>query len=120
MVNNITNFYFNTMSSLIKASIKASELKKISADKIIKGEKDTYIPITISVDDESRYGQNVSIYIEQSKEEREQKTPRHYIANGSVIWTDGSIVKGQREEQGATQQKSAAPSYDSLGDDLPF
>jgi hypothetical protein len=107
------------MSSLIKASIKASELKKINPSKIVKGEKDTYIPITISVDDESRYGQNVSIYIEQTKEEREQKTTRHYIANGSVIWTDGSIVKGQREEQGGGNQNSA-PSPSSGLDDLPF
>ena len=91
------------MSSLIKASIKTSELKKIDANKIVKGEKDNYIPITISVDDESRYGQNVSIYIEQTKEEREAKNPRQYIANGSVIWTDGKIVKGQREVLCMTQ-----------------
>lgn len=108
------------MSSLIKASIKASELKKIAANKIIKGEKDTYIPVTISVDDESRYGQNVSIYIEQSKEEREAKTPRHYIANGSVIWTDGSIVKGQRDDNGGGSKPSAAPSLGGGLDDLPF
>jgi hypothetical protein len=109
------------MSSLIKASIKASELKKIPADKLIKGEKDTYIPVTISVDDESRYGQNVSIYVEQSKEERDAKSPRHYIANGSVIWTDGKIVKGQREDQngGGFASAPAAPKVDGL-DDLPF
>ena len=36
------------MSTLINASIKTSELKKIDQNKIIKGEKDSYIPITIS------------------------------------------------------------------------
>ena len=107
------------MSSLIKASIKTSELKKISQEKVIKGEKDSYIPITISVDDESRFGQNVSIYIEQSKEEREAKTPRHYIANGSVIWTDGSIVKGKKEEDSGFNSAPAKPSSNGL-DDLPF
>ncbi len=109
------------MSSLIKASIKTSELKKIDANKIVKGEKDSYIPITISVDDESRYGQNVSIYIEQTKEEREAKTPRQYIANGSVIWTDGKIVKGQREENnGGGGNTKPAPSLGGGLDDLPF
>jgi hypothetical protein len=108
------------MSSLIKASIKTSELKKIAKDKIIKGEKDSYIPITISVDDESRYGQNVSIYIEQSKEEREAKNPRHYIANGSVIWTDGSIKKGQKEGEGGGGQQQSQPSFNDGIDDLPF
>jgi hypothetical protein len=109
------------MSSLIKASIKTSELKKIDANKIVKGEKDNYIPITISVDDESRYGQNVSIYIEQTKEEREAKNPRQYIANGSVIWTDGKIVKGQREDNNGGGAKSQpAPSLGGGLDDLPF
>jgi len=108
------------MSSLIKASIKMSELKKISKEKLIKGEKDTYIPITVSVDDVSRYGQNVSIYIDQSEEERNNKTPRHYIANGSVIWTDGSIVKATREDKENAPQQKKSQSFDSGLDDLPF
>lgn len=107
------------MSSLIKASIKTSELKKVDKSKIIKGEKDMYIPITISVDDESRYGQNVSIYIDQSEEERNQKAPRHYIANGSVIWTDGSIKKAERKDDEKGSSKPA-PSFDDGLDDLPF
>lgn len=44
------------MSSLISASIKASELKKIDPNKVIKGKKDNYIPILISVNDDSQYG----------------------------------------------------------------
>jgi hypothetical protein len=117
-----TNFYFITMSSLISASIKLSEIKKIDQNKIIKGEKDSYIPVTISVNDESRYGKNVSVYIQQSKEEREAKSERHYIANGSVIWTDGSIVKGQREDDGnnISAPKQSAPSLGGGLDDLPF
>jgi hypothetical protein len=107
------------MSSLIKASIKMSELKKIDQTKLIKGEKDTYIPITISVDDESRFGQNISIYIEQSQEERERKTPRHYIANGSVIWTDGKIVKAERKDDGKQSNKQTSQKVDAW-DDLPF
>ena len=94
-------------------------MKKIDPNKIVKGEKDSYIPITISVDDESRYGQNVSIYIEQTKEEREAKTPRQYVANGSVIWTDGKIVKGQKDDNGGGQSQSA-PSVSGALDDLPF
>ena len=82
------------MSTLINASIKASELKKIDKTKIIKGEKDSYIPVTISVNDESKYGKNVSISIAQSKEERDAKAVKHFLGNGSVIWTDGNILLG--------------------------
>ena len=72
------------MSTLINASIKTSELKKIDQNKIIKGEKDSYIPITISVNDESRYGKNVSITIAQDQDERASNKPKHYLGNGSA------------------------------------
>ena len=108
------------MSTLINASIKASELKKIDKTKIIKGEKDSYIPITISVNDESKYGKNVSIA--QSKEERDAKAVKHFLGNGSVIWTDGNIVKGQRDDDSqsfnATNSTKATMPDDM--DDLPF
>jgi hypothetical protein len=105
------------MGSLISASIKASELKKIDPKKIITGEKDKYIPVTISVDDISRFGKNVSIYIQQSKEEREKKETRQYLGNGSVIWTDGNIVKGQKDDG---QNNNPASKQEDLGSDLPF
>jgi len=110
------------MSTLISASIKASELKKIDQTKIIKGEKDNYIPITISVNDESKFGKNVSITIAQSKEERDTQTPKHYLGNGSVIWTDGNIVKGQKDDS-QSPMPNATKSADATGlgvDDLPF
>ena len=40
------------MSTLINASIKGSELKNIDKTKVIVGKKDTYIPITISINDQ--------------------------------------------------------------------
>ena len=35
------------------------------------------------------YGNNASIMISQTQEEREAKKPRTYIGNGKVVWTDG-------------------------------
>ena len=107
------------MSTLINASIKASELKKIDKTKIIKGEKDSYIPVTISVNDESKYGKNVSISIAQSKEERDAKAVKHFLGNGSVIWTDGNIVLGKKEESQSFTPK-ATSSVPNEMDDLPF
>ena len=112
------------MSTLINASIKTSELKKIEQTKIIKGEKDSYIPITISVNDESRYGKNVSITIAQDENERASSKPKHYLGNGSVIWTDGKIVKGQKEDQNNNGgepfgNSNASKSNDNSMNDLP-
>lgn len=110
------------MSTLINASIKGSELKKIDKNKIIRGEKDTYIPITISINDESRYGKNVSITVAQDQDERANKSPKHYLGNGSVIWTDGNIVKGEKEEQDNNSGgfETVSTNSSSFDDDLPF
>lgn len=72
----------------------------------------SYKNLTVSISDTTNtYGQNISIYEEQTKEEREAKKPRNYVGNGKVFWTDGNIVKAERKEpQGATQ----------ADDDLPF
>jgi hypothetical protein len=111
------------MSTLINASIKTSELKKIDKNKIIKGEKDSYIPITISINDESRYGKNVSITIAQDQDERANNATKQYLGNGSVIWTDGKVVKAQKEEsnQGGGFELVQAKSINNDDiDDLPF
>ena len=109
------------MSTLINASIKASELKKIDKSKIIKGEKDSYIPVTISVNDESKYGKNVSISIAQSKEERDAKAVKHFLGNGSVIWTDGNILLGKKDDsQSLNSTNATKPSSDADDFDLPF
>jgi len=110
------------MSTLISASIKASELKKIDPNKVIKGKKDNYIPILISVNDDSKFGKNVSISIQQEKEERENKAPIHYLGNGSVIWTDGTVKKGVKEEDGGSQafESSNTKNDGGLDNDLPF
>ena len=110
------------MSTLISASIKASELKKIDPNKVIKGKKDNYIPILISVNDDSKFGKNVSISIQQEKEERENKAPIHYLGNGSVIWTDGTFKKGVKEEDSGSQpfENASTKNDGGLDNDLPF
>jgi len=112
------------MSSLISASIKASELKKIDPNKVIKGKQDNYIPILISVNDDSKFGKNVSISVQQEKEERDNKSPKHFLGNGSVIWTDGTIKKGEKEEDNNSQpfesNNTSAANKGALDNDLPF
>lgn len=88
------------MSSLINLSIKG---------------KDGYKNYTISISDETnQYGQNVVMYEQQSKEERENKVPKKYIGNGSVIWSSGTIVVAEKKEVNNT---SKVEEKDDL---LPF
>lgn len=76
------------------------------------------IALTVSTNDEvNGYGQNVSAYVSQSKEDREAKKNKFYVGNGKVFWTDGKITKAEKVEQHPT---ATAPSYESGEDELPF
>ena len=100
------------MGAIINASIRVDKLPK---EKFVKGKKDKdgkiphYYNLTISVNNETRYGNNVSIQDSQTKEEREAKAPRTYLGNGKVVWTDGQIKLADKPE--VVEQTS---------NDLPF
>ena len=85
------------MASLINLNINVENLPK---EKFVKGKKGVYYNFTISVnDDTNQFGQNVSAFDSQTKEEREAKKPKQYIGNGRVLWTDGKSTKAQQEAQ---------------------
>ena len=82
----------------------------------IKGKDGKYQNFTVAVNDETnKFGQNVSMYREQTKEEREAKKPKEYIGNGKVFWTDGKITKADKREQDNEVTASQEPE-----NDLPF
>ena len=83
------------MSAIINASI---DLSKVDKSKIFEKDGKKWLNLSISVNDETRYGNNVGIALSQSKEEREAKTQKTFIGNGKVAWTDGSIVVATKEE----------------------
>lgn len=87
------------MSTLINASIRVDKLPK---EKFIKGKDGAvYYNLTISVQDETRYGNNVAFTDSQTKEERDAKKEKLYLGNGKVVWTDGKVnlaVKEVKEE----------------------
>jgi len=71
------------MSTIVNASL---DLSKIEKSKIIKGKKGSYINVTMFINDEvDQYGNNASVIVSQTKEEREAKTPRVYLGNGRTV-----------------------------------
>ena len=72
-------------------------------------EKETKRSITISISDKvDNYGNNVSAWIAQSKEEREAKAPKKYIGNGKVVFIDPN------------KTISVAPKTEFKKDETPF
>ena len=109
------------MAVIINTSINLNEIPK---NKIIEGKKGKYLPITITVnDDVDNFGNQGPVIVTQSKEERESKTPKVYLGNVKVAWTDGNIVKA--EDPGAASRQGAKMSskptkVEEPEDDLPF
>lgn len=100
------------MSSLVNASI---DVTKIPKDKLYQGKKGNYLSVTVSVNDETdQYGNNASIYVAQSKEEREAKADRIYLGNGKVVWNDGNITNAVRDDESLPQTGGAPDDADSL------
>lgn len=82
----------------------------------IKGRDGKYKNYTISISDfTNEYGQNISMYDEQTEEERNAKTPKKYIGNGKVFWTDGKVSVATKDSNETAKQVVSADS-----DDLPF
>jgi hypothetical protein len=99
------------MAGLISVSL---DLSKIDKTKVKDGK---YLNAVVAIGDETnQYGQNASMYISQSKEEREAKEVRTYIGNGKVVWNDGSIVTAERVEQVTNTEQN--PGRDKDMDDL--
>jgi len=99
------------MSALLNVSLRVDSLPK---EKFVMGKDGkVFYNFTVAINDEAnQFGQNVSAYDSQTKEEREAKKPKAYIGNGNVLWTDGSIKVIKKET--ATQQAAL------VDDNLPF
>ena len=102
------------MASIIKASINLNEIPK---EKIFVGKKGKYLPITITLNDElDQFGNQGPVVVEQTKEEREAKTPKTYLGNVKVVWTNGDNVDVAPRDN----QSAPAPAPAAAEEDLPF
>lgn len=102
------------MGAIINVSIDVTKLPK---EKFVKGKKGgVYYNFTMSVNEDTRFGNNVSVFDSQTADEREAKKNKDYIGNGKVVWTDGKITVAEREEQKEQPKKQVK----QVDDDLPF
>tara|TARA_R110000822_G_scaffold29350_3_gene86493 strand:- start:3821 stop:4135 length:315 start_codon:yes stop_codon:yes gene_type:complete len=104
------------MASLLSVSIDVSSLPK---EKFIKGKNGkVYYTFTMAINDESKYGNNVSVYDAQTPEERAAKKQKDYLGNGKVFWSDGNIVLAEKD---VVAQQASAPVAVAVDDSgLPF
>ena len=83
------------MSAIINASI---DLSKVDNSKVFEKDGKKWLNLSISINDETTYGNNVGIALAQTKEEREAKQPKTYLGNGKVVWNNNVIVNASKDE----------------------
>jgi hypothetical protein len=98
------------MSAIIQMSI---DVTKIDKSKLKDGK---YLNVNISVNDETKYDNNVSMCYNQTKEERESGAKKVYFANGRVVWTDNVIKVAEK----TIQNDIPAGNVSNEDDNLPF
>ena len=106
------------MASLSEIYVKKSTLETmLKALNAKQGKEGEGVKLTISLSDQTnKFGQNVSAYVSQTKEQRDAKTPLFYVGNGKTFWTKGETPVPQREEQ----QQAPQPVESEKDDDFPF
>ena len=89
------------MGAIINASINVAKLPK---EKFIKGKDgNVWYNFTVSINDETRYGNNVSVTDSRTMEEKEAGKPLNYLGNGKVVWikdaanNSGTIKLAEKE-----------------------
>ncbi len=94
------------MATIINLSI---DLTKIDKSKLVDGK---YLNTQVFINDETRFGNNVSMAYSQSKEQKLSGESKQYIANGRVVFTTGSVSVAEKEVENVVKSQESS--------DLPF
>lgn len=104
------------MSSLSSIYLKKETLQTLLDVVSKKGEKGVELTIAIN-DDTNEYGQNLSSYVSQTKDQRDAGIKRFYVGNGKCFWTDGSIKTAVKPDN---IEVIDAVEVKAKDDDFPF
>ena len=112
------------MGAIINASINVAKMPK---EKFKKGKDGAvWYNFTISINDETRYGNNVGIMDSRTQEEREAGKAALYFGNGKVAWIkdadgkSGKIMLAEREEEKIDIISGTESAHVIEKGDLPF
>ena len=90
--------------------------KKETLETLLKGinaKSEKGISIVFSINDEtSKFGQNVSAYVSQTKEQQEAKKEKFYVGNGRVFWLKDGIKVAEKKIEG--NELAAAKADDTF------
>ena len=107
------------MASLSSVYIKKETLEVLL--KTVNAKQEKGVEITVSLNDEkNQFEQDVSAYVSQSKEQREQKKPRYYVGNGKTFWMSEVVAKSAAKSAAALSSGDKFEDAVVVEDTLPF
>jgi len=105
------------MGTLANFYLKKETLEEML--KVLNAKREKGISVDISISDTTdNYGNNVSTYVSQNKEDRAAKKKKFYIGNGKVFWTDGKVSIPEKSAKKETEQEPIL--NESEASELPF
>tara|TARA_B110000196_G_C20744244_1_gene474619 strand:+ start:327 stop:623 length:297 start_codon:yes stop_codon:yes gene_type:complete len=87
------------MSAIIGLSVTKEQIAAIPDSKCHKGKNGHYVNLSVFINDEVKYGNNVSLALGQTKEEREAKSPKTFLGNGKVLFLRDGIKTAKEIEE---------------------
>ena len=102
------------LSQYFESILTYNSQKELVPKKDENGKELKKLKLNFSIFEEGNYGQNVSFTIPQSKEQRENKEKKRYVANGKIYYASENLQSFvQKTEQKQEQVLEVA-------DDMPF
>ena len=86
------------MSAIIGLSVTKEQIAAIPDSKCHKGKNGHYVNLSVFINDEVKFGNNVSLQLSQTQEEREAKAPRTFLGNGKVVFVRDGIKTAKEIE----------------------
>jgi hypothetical protein len=106
------------MAGIVKGSI---DLTKIPKDRIVEGKKGKYLNVVVTINNEvDQFGNNASITVDQTAEERQAKAAKTYLGNAKIVWTDGNFPSPPPRDGQMQQGMNAPTAAPAPANDLPF
>lgn len=103
-----------SLSQYFESILTYNSKKELVPKKDENGKEIKKLKLNFSIFEEGNYGKNVSFTIPQTKEQRENKEKKIYVANGKIYYASGDL-------QSFVQQSEKKEQVQELVvDDLPF
>ena len=102
------------LSQYFESILTYNSQRELVPKKDENGKELKKLKLNFSIFEEGNYGKNVSFTIPQSKEQRENKEKKRYVANGKIYYASDDL-------QGFVQKAEQKQEAEVLvTDDLPF